>query len=194
MITPELLQSLRDLAACPALQVVSSPDWGSDQPGNRLLIRQYLKNYLQNRLTLPEHDQLMDLEWIPSFPHTYISISHTKDMGLIATAPVPVGIDIESIARVQARAVARVSNPEEVTAAPTPAHLWAAKEAAFKALYSFDQPSVVSQITIGDWRKIDSQTETFSLLNASDFKTSSSGCGITVKLSTLVACFFVFNS
>ena len=62
------------------------------------------------------------------------------------------GVDIEEFARITPAAVARISKAEELDLAPHAAHLWAAKEAAFKTLALTQQPSVISKVTIFDWQ------------------------------------------
>jgi len=194
IFSEEMLQSLRDLTASPKLQVSTSAAWGSDRPGHRLLIRQYLQHQLQDSISTHELGELLNLDNVPSYKDVYVSISHTSGMGLIAVAPTAVGVDVESLARVKSKSLARVSSHEEMAQAPSPAHLWAAKEAAFKALYSFAQPSVISLITIGNWQKINSQTETFNLMNLMDFKAPARGLGVTFEFSSIVMSFFVFNA
>jgi hypothetical protein len=72
--------------------------------------------------------------------------------------------------------------------------LWAAKEATYKALWHYKQPSVVSSLTIGGWRNIDSQFKTFTLLNPRNFDAPENGRGICLQLAEHTYCFFCFCS
>lgn len=170
-----MIESARQLLYCESLQVHAKTQWGSLHPDNRLLIRAEA-----TRLTCPE------------LPHS--SISHTADLGLLVMAPHPVGVDVETTARVAEKVVARISSVQELQQSPNPSALWCAKEACFKALRSYDQPSVISKLTIGDWQKIDSQTETFTLLNSADFNSPSDNRGVILRYSSWSFGFFIFSS
>lgn len=174
-MTNDVLESLRFLLRAPDLQFFAKPEWGSDNPDYRNFIRAALQ----------------ELNVGAQFQH---SISHTHELGAIALSSSALGIDVELTSRVTEGPVARVCSREEVKAAPSPASLWCAKEAAFKALKSYDQPSVLSKISIGDWQKIDSQTETFRLINASSFNAPPDGRGVIKILSTHTLSFFIFYS
>ncbi|MDG0815110.1 4'-phosphopantetheinyl transferase superfamily protein [Bdellovibrio svalbardensis] len=169
------IESLRFLLRSPDLQLFARSEWGSNNPEYRNFIKAALQevnvdSYLQH------------------------SISHTHELGAIALSSSAIGVDVELSARVTEAPVARVSSREEVKAAPSPVSLWCAKEAAFKALKSYDQPSVLSKISIGEWQKIDSQTETFRLINASAFNAPSEGRGVIKHLSAHTLGFFIFCS
>jgi 4'-phosphopantetheinyl transferase EntD len=106
-----------------------------------------------------------DLSRVPVLSHGYVSVSHTTDLGGYAVGPYPLGFDVELVSRVSVRAVARVSRfAEELARSPSAGHLWCAKEAAFKALYHFRQPNVLSALEI-EW----SGAEKFHLANGADF-------------------------
>lgn len=170
-----MLDSLRLLLKTPDLQFFSKPEWGSQNPEYRELIRAALQ----------------EVNVDSQFQY---SISHTHELGVIALSSSALGVDVELTDRITAAPVARVSSALEMLAAPSVASLWCAKEAAYKALKSYDQPSVLSKISIGDWQKIDSQTETFHLINAQSFNAPAEGCGVIKKLSLHTLAFFIFCS
>lgn len=158
------------------IQVHFDPNWGSQNPQHRTLLKAQLNSALSN-------SQL------------YSSISHCPGMGVFLTSPHPVGVDVEVRHRVEPRVLARVSSPEELKAASThPASLWCAKEAAFKALKNFNQPSVISKISIGDWKNIDSQTETYRLLNSESHSAPSENRGVILHIAEFTFSFFIFPS
>ena len=169
------LESFQNILHCPSLKIFAHPDWGSHNPNHRDLLRAEIQKHTQGK-TL------------------YHSVSHTHDLGMFALCESPIGVDLEITSRVQERVVARVSSEEELRAAPGASALWCAKEACFKALKTFEQPSVVSKISIGRWEKIDSQTETFTLLNSPEFKSPSEGRGVVTEISQWSLCFFVIAS
>lgn len=174
-ITNDMLESLRRLTGSPDLQIFADKNWGSQNPEHRNLLRAKISEINP------------DLEL-----HT--SLSHAHDLGVIVLSSSPVGVDAELTARVTERPVARMSSPAEMQESPGFASLWCAKEAAFKALKIFDQPSVISQISIGDWQKIDSQIETFRLTNADNHSAPSDGRGVVFHLRHHTLAIFIFCS
>lgn len=176
MILPgNLVESLKILLNCPDLQIFMKPQWGSQNPQHRALIREELVDVFQNS-------------------RHRTSISHCAGMGIVVAAPGSVGVDVELSSRVEDRLVARVSSQEELSAAPSSPSLWCAKEACFKALRPYAQPPVISQISIGAWKKIDSQTETYGLLNSEAFKSPSKNRGVVIHHDTHTYGFFIFSS
>ncbi|KHD88095.1 MAG: hypothetical protein OM95_11315 [Bdellovibrio sp. ArHS] len=172
-LSQSVIESLKKHLPCPQLEVLMASAWGSQNASHRTLIRDELAKILNGR----------DL---------YTSVSHCTDVGIAVIAPAPIGIDVEIKDRVTAPVMARVSRPEEMQAAPSLSSLWCAKEAAFKALRPYDQPSVLSKISIGDWQNIDSQFETYRLLNASEFNSPSENRGVTIHSSAHTFSFFIF--
>ncbi|QDK39394.1 4'-phosphopantetheinyl transferase superfamily protein [Bdellovibrio sp. NC01] len=175
-ITEDMLESFRKILNSPSLQIYAETNWGSHNPEHRTLI----------------HEKLNALKSADPALHT--SVSHTNGLGVIAACSSPIGVDAELTARVLPAIIARVSSPEELSQAPNAASLWSAKEATFKALKSYEQPSVVSKISIGEWQNIASQFETFRLMNASIFGSPSSGVGVVTHLPHHTLSFFVFCS
>lgn len=172
MITTTQIEDLKHLLSAPELQVFTQTHWGSQDPNHRESLREFAQN----------------------FSHAFTSRSHTQGAGVFVAHFSAVGVDIEVSDRVTAAVVARISSAGELTAAPSPASLWTAKEAAFKALYTFTQPAVVSKISVGDWKKIDSRTETFRLTNAQEFNAPVNGSGAILRLPPFTFAFFVFAS
>lgn len=171
-----LIESAQKLLQPADLLVLANPLWGSDNPTHQALLHK-------------ERDQQKTTQKRP-----HHSISHTHNLGILALASSPLGVDVEITARVEERIVARVSSSRELLEAPHAASLWCAKEACFKALRSYDQPSVISKITIGGWEKIDSQTETFKLLNFSEFSAPSESHGLVLHSAPWCIAFFIFRT
>lgn len=121
------------------------------------------------------------------------SISHTEGLGgYVFTQKLnsKIGLDIEVVSRVRAEVAKRIcQDVTEYTNAPSSASLWAAKEAAFKALKGPKQPQVVSEIIIGQWRIHDSQYETCRLENLQNLEKSVAK-GIVLQKSGFVFSFF----
>ena len=173
IISQDMLELLRTVLNSPDLQLYAKADWGSDNPDYR-------------RLLHAERDHLLS----QSSEKLYSSLSHTKGMGFLAISSKPLGVDVEVVSRVQEHVIARVSNSEELGNAPSGSSLWTAKEAAFKATREYNQPSVISDISIGAWRNIESQVETFSLLSHTTHGISSERGGVCFKISDY--CFGIF--
>lgn len=175
-ITEDMLESFRKILNSPSLQIYADMNWGSQNPEHRTLI----------------HEKLNAIK--AADPSLQTSVSHTQGLGVIVACVSPIGVDAELTARVLPAIIARVSSPEELAQAPSAASLWSAKEAAFKALKSYDQPSVVSKISIGEWQNIASRFETFRLTNASAFNSPSDGRGVVTHLPHHTLSFFIFCS
>lgn len=142
-----------------------SPTWSSDNLHYRSMLRRFLVNTFTPRRVLhatlgrssvdtaPIEDWL-NLELRPRHPQISISISHTSGMGGFAYCEKPfrIGIDIEKRKRLTPQIAARVGTPEDAHAAE-PAHLWCAKEAAFKAASADFQVRVLSDLTVDHWER-----------------------------------------
>ncbi|MGE5085948.1 MAG: 4'-phosphopantetheinyl transferase superfamily protein [Bacillota bacterium] len=176
-ISQHMLELLRKSLHASELQVYAKPEWGSDNPEHRILLHTE-----RDKLLAQTKDKL------------YWSISHAKGMGILVLCNKPVGVDVEVISRVHEGVVKRVSNPAEVSSAPTASALWTAKEAAFKATREFNQPSVLCDISIGDWKNIESQLETFALLNFRTHGLPSGEHGACLEISAHCFGFFVAHS
>jgi hypothetical protein len=152
------LARLRELIDCPSLEIELRESWSSKTPEHRALIRQALHARLSGSSESAGESaslsaSLLDLSLRPLHPRHSISIAHCPEAGgfAVADGSTWVGFDIESVSRIQERAVARVSSAEELSQAPSPAHLWVAKEASFKALPANLQPKVISEIVVSSW-------------------------------------------
>jgi phosphopantetheinyl transferase (holo-ACP synthase) len=167
-----------------------SPEWGSGHTGHREKIRTALEHQLTTNwakeVSYSEFALLKDLDKIPSFKKVHVSISHGQDLGGFVISKKPVGFDLELKDRVIEKIVRRISVDAEVAQAPSFAHLWAAKEAAYKALREFQQPPVISDLVIGGWNK-----ESFQLLNAQQFK-APIGQGLAWSEDPYIFSIFVF--
>lgn len=156
-----LLSSISELLAAPGLEITLKKEWGSDQKNYRREIRAALTGKLG--------EDFSDLEKWPTSKKTAISISHCPGLGGFAllTKPGAIGFDVEVEARVQSKVMARMSSPQEMSLIPSPAHLWVAKEAAYKSLGETVQPIVLSEIEVRDWTRAtlddSSKNETFDV-------------------------------
>ncbi|UOF00588.1 4'-phosphopantetheinyl transferase family protein [Bdellovibrio reynosensis] len=174
-LSKSVIESLQKYLQNSDLNIYTDECWGSKNPGHRELIHSF-----RSSLGLTEK--------------IFSSISHCADVGVLASCTFPIGVDVELKTRVSEAVIARISSEGELHAAPSFSALWCAKEAAFKALKTFEQPSVVSAITVGDWQKIDSHLETFKLLNAANFNSPSENRGVCIHTDTHSYSFFIFHS
>lgn len=151
------------------LEAFTDESWGSTVPG----YRENLRAALQQRITTqwnkdvlpPEIQAVANLAVIPRFRKIFVSISHSVSVGGFAIARRPLGFDIEVSERVRRQLAERISAPQEILIAPSPAHLWTAKEATYKALFYYQQPKVIADVLVGDWHD-----QSFVLLNDKIFK------------------------
>jgi 4'-phosphopantetheinyl transferase len=168
-----MIEILRDILKDPSLQLYLFESWSSEVEGHRQVIHQF-------------RDQQVDL-----FDS---SISHSKGLGgLVTSRKARVGLDIEVSERVKDHIVQRVCrSQDEFNAAPTAAHLWVAKEAAFKALKGPSQPQLISEITVSDWQKSESQIETYRLIDRQNLKLSNNQGAVFLKPPFIISVFTVF--
>ena len=99
--------------------------------------------------------EILDLDKVPHPQWGGLSISHcpTKGVFISSFTNKNIGVDIEQSDRLQKEPILRVCTQEEVDTSPSLAHLWTAKEAAFKSYYRVDQPKVLSEINVFDWNE-----------------------------------------
>jgi phosphopantetheinyl transferase (holo-ACP synthase) len=142
--TREDLDFLREVFVCDALQLDVREAWSSRQPNSREQIRAHLSAHLTE-----DHS---DLSMPPRSQFSAISISHCRQLGGFALAPISwaIGFDVEEWARVRESVMERVTTTEERIEAPSLGALWAAKEAGYKALSS--QIELISEVAITHWR------------------------------------------
>lgn len=139
---------------CNDFQIYTSTEWGAKVIDGRQNIRRFLYEKIKTKSSMSESNlsNLLDLKkTVTKIENTYISISHTGEEGACAMSSYPVGIDLELQSRLLEKTVERISSEEEIKRAPHFSFLWVAKEAAFKALYNFQQPSVISHIQVNSW-------------------------------------------
>ncbi|MEN0060276.1 MAG: 4'-phosphopantetheinyl transferase superfamily protein [Bdellovibrio sp.] len=173
LFSSSLIKRIQTLLQDPTLRLENSALWGSQQEHHREALHRSLQTHKTDGC--------------------FSSISHCLGQGLWAlSTQASVGIDIEESPRVTMPVVTRVAQAEELENMPSPADLWCAKEACFKALRAFKQPSVISKISIGDWQKIDSQTDTYRLLNASSFSSPSENRGVSLRINSYTVSIFTF--
>jgi hypothetical protein len=183
-------EKLKEILQCPSLQLSFVAAGGGDHPTQRLNLRHELIRLAG--VPASAHDEFLKLEKIPKLNRGFSSLSHCGEQGVVALADVPVGADLEEISRVQMKIVLRVSQDQELEGASGPASLWAAKEAAYKALRAYSQPTLLSQVEIGGWKKLTSQYETFQLRNAASLG-GPAGIGVVFQNQTHVLGIFIFR-
>ena len=131
--------------AFPKVQVHLDSNFASTSTGFRLRIREALHEIVNE-------ERVLNLEKLPALKKEFVSISHCASLGGFVIAANGVGFDIEETQRVSSQVAERMKNAFDA-AAPTPAAFWTAKEAAFKALGD-KQPSIMSEIVIGNWQRV----------------------------------------
>jgi hypothetical protein len=150
-VIDDLLPLIRNELGLPTLTIVISENFAAAGNAGRMKIREAIIEALQpNEI---EAQTLRMLEHLPDPPNASVSISHSPSLGGFAytRAQTPsIGFDIEEVTRIHSNAVARISKPEELT--QSPARLWVAKEAAFKALRG--RPKVITGLTTRAWRSV----------------------------------------
>lgn len=184
------LDEVRKILNAPTLQLSFLNNAGGDHPAQRLTLRRELVRMVSADSELEA--ELLKIEKLPELPNGFASLSHCDEEGVVAYCETPVGVDLEEVARVQAKLALRVSKPEEIIGATNPASLWVAKESAYKALKAFAQPPLLSQVEIGGWKKLTSQFETFELRNAASFS-NHVGHGLVYQNSIHAFGIFIFS-
>ncbi|MBL7672161.1 MAG: hypothetical protein JNM39_16895 [Bdellovibrionaceae bacterium] len=158
----------REILQCPSLEIRLSREWGAEHSTHRQDIRQGILNSFPT--VVNSHD-ILNLGQAPimtpataGLPHPRFSVSHTTGLGgFAASLQGSIGFDIEVVARVTSQIAQRVAIGKELELAPNPAVLWVAKEAIFKGLRPFLQPTTLSQIETICWKKVDPLFNTFEL-------------------------------
>lgn len=148
-----LIAAARDALALPELEISVSPNWKSDKSiGPRQLLRESLAEKLKALSPTVDSSSVRDLAHLPHHPNYSISISHCRALGGFALIPKPhaIGFDIEEIHRVKETVAERIGNAKDAKP-PTPAHLWAAKEALFKCLVVGQQPEIIASLAVHSW-------------------------------------------
>lgn len=142
------------------LKVFLNEDWGSQADEFRLRLRKAIISKLASpgsTVSKQVIDTLLDLsvppQLNPQLSDLKISISHSKGLGgwIQAETSSFVGFDIELSSRLSLSPVKRVSTQQELASAPSPAHLWTAKEASFKSLCLTHNLQTLSQVETQTW-------------------------------------------
>ncbi len=176
---------------CSSLEIDMSAQWGSLHADHRSDMRRFIAQKYGFSETPETLEKILDLKQVPQLKEGFVSISHSPRLGVIGFSNSHIGVDLESLDRIQERVVARVSHAREIEAAPSHASLWVAKEAAFKSLPRAFQPPLMSQIELGKWNSLTSQSETFELLHP-HFPGTSAGKGIVIRSETHAFAIFLF--
>ena len=142
------LALLRELLQNSSLEIALKKEWGAEQKTYRQDIR--------TALSLSLKENFANLDERPGSLKKAISISHCPGLGGYASIAKPgcIGFDVEIEDRVQSKIAARMATPKEMTDTPSPAHLWVAKEAAYKSLGESLQPVVLSAVEISEWSQL----------------------------------------
>ncbi len=180
ILTNDEIEKIRQGLQLTHFEVVLRSDWGSKNPD----YRERLHGELRKRMAT-------------AYPFSDSSISHCQSMGGFAFTKfdsdhvIQIGFDIEEIDRVRPEVARRICVTErEFTAAPSPASLWTAKEAAFKSLKGPKQPLIVADLEVTNWQTVDSQYETAALKDPHQFNYTRIH-GIVVKKQPYSITFFV---
>ncbi len=157
--------------ALPDLIIDIRKEWGAHTKRYRNEIRAGILHSLKlHEPFKPFHvdenvrGKVMDLERPIQVDGLSVSISHCQEAGGFALnlGPTQIGLDIEVYDRVVRSVAERVSTANEIHEAPSPAHLWAAKEATFKSLLGSHQPAVLPLIRLNSWQRLDPHSWLFS--------------------------------
>ncbi len=128
----------------------------------RTFLREALINQIKSRQAIGERSEnfnwghLLKIGQKPECPFASISIAHCPFIGgflFVFDTSLSIGFDIEQKKRITKKLIGRISSTEEIQTAPSPALLWAAKEAGFKCLYERQTQLLLSACRISHWRK-----------------------------------------
>lgn len=188
-------RTLRDLLQDPSLRLVCAPEFSSAQSEYRQHIRQTIAAEIQADAEILAN--VLDLSRpLLKAGTLYVSISHCPSRGGFALSQTPIGFDVETPSRLRTATVLRVAQPVELDGAPSLGALWAAKEAAFKALQNMERaPDLLSQIEIADWvfEPAESPYGTFKMKNLSDFS-SRGALGGFISGPDFILCAFALSA
>lgn len=157
--------------------------WSARESDFRLAIRKNILNKFHG------DSEVLNLDRIPQHQGRYISISHNQKLGGYAHCEAQqIGFDLEESSRILQPIVFRVCDLDEQKLAISPAHLWAAKEAAFKAAIEL-KPKVLSEVKIQNVSSLDSKSFVFNGV----IKNSGQVRGITHEFSGITFAIAVFD-
>ena len=151
MLTDSLTADLQRILNLSQLSIHLREEWSSTQNAGRVQIRQYIFD------TIEANNCFLDTDKVPSLTLGSLSISHDKMLGgfVHTTDDCSLGFDIEINERLNEKNVRRFASEEEFLNAPSASTLWTAKEAAYKALPFTQQPTVIGEIELTNWKNID---------------------------------------
>lgn len=159
------------------------PRWSAAENNFRLEIRKHIRNKFH------DDQSPLDLDRLPQHHGRYISISHNQKLGGYAYCEAQqIGFDLEETSRILQPIVFRVCDPQEQNLVISPSHLWAAKEATFKAAIEI-KPKVLSEVKIQAVSSLDSKSYVFNgeIRNGGHFR------GITHEFSGITFAIAVFD-
>lgn len=136
------------------VRVVLYPEIQSTHKNHRNLLRQRAKKDLVNcGIPLDGLYGFEDLSTLPKLKQGSISLSHSPlgSAMIHSSSHRSVGIDVEVKNRIHPKLLARVSLESELNSAPQGFDLFTAKEAAWKALNSFENLPTLSHIETCKW-------------------------------------------
>lgn len=145
------------------LKIFLSKNLGAEKANYRYLLRESILNNIESSLNI-DTKGILDLERIPKIEGYALSISHAQKIGGFALSEnsKSIGFDIEETERISKDTVLRICAADEKF--PSHDFMWVAKEAAFKAIGNgvlTPKPSVVSEVKITDWQRVDIDAFTF---------------------------------
>lgn len=129
-----MIATIRAAIKDPEFEILLNTEWSSQSKNYRQEIRKTLAKDFTQHFTREQLVHLNDLTWIPKSEIGWFSISHCQRIGGFSYSKHLHGFDIEEVVRISEPILRRTCTSEEYEAAPKKYYLWAAKEAAFKAL------------------------------------------------------------
>jgi hypothetical protein len=180
-----------DLSSFPFqdIQLHVNPAWGSDQPNFRAALS--AAEALALKSIGVSDGKLALLSESKVKKYSFLSRSHSLGMGGFAILPperrLNLGFDLELSSRVEPKLANRIKHEQESSLQISPASLWTAKEASFKAMSSDSSLKFLSQLETFNWKSLDSRNETFQVRFQSR-KTSTAGWGWTFNLDKYCLC------
>jgi phosphopantetheinyl transferase (holo-ACP synthase) len=177
------LNTLRSELGLPDLRIELNAAWSSQESGHREKIRSFIFAEIES------NKELLNLKKPPVLSKGCVSISHNKKMGGIAfsESATALGFDIEEDIRLNPENLARFSSAPERASCPFASALWTGKEAVFKALAGPEQPSVVGQIQLGEWKELAPEVYSFRVLTVQEQPISAAASGVVARVSILGA-------
>jgi len=162
--------------ADPFFKIKVDRHWGAENNDYRVKIREHLFNDEAAHFTKTNQFNLYNLQMLPQAEDGTFSISHCRGLGGYAFSTNTIGFDIEEFKRISPAIITRTCSEQERKLAPKIAFLWAAKEAAFKALASSvaEGNLVLTQIHCYNWVIVDNDNSLWSFEVHTDIQVSHS--------------------